>query len=190
LSGLNKILNVPPEVTPWHKTAQLFLEKKLSLPEIGKLMLINEAIGLIPADLDAKHIGINVLDNSALYDALVFGLLQRQPPDKPISYAELARLIDVSTRTVGSSVNRLCEKGVLEKEDNGRLGATYIAHPEKYERMPPWIINLTAALIDLHNQPKLESDTQGEVKETQFYRGFQVLRREIRDKFYRPPKQE
>lgn len=187
---MNNLLDAPLEVTPWHKTAQLFLEKKLSLPEIGKLMLINEAIGLISADLDAKQIGINVLDNSALYDALVFGLLQRQPPEKPISYAELARLIDVSARTIGSSVNRLCEKGVLEKEDNGRLGATYVVHPEKYDRMPPWIINLTAALIDLHNQPKLENTTQEEVKATQFYRGFQVLRREIRDKFYRPSKQE
>ena len=185
----NIILDTILDVTPWHRLAQIFLEKKIDLPEIGKLMIINTAIGLVEREENAKKIGINVIDNSDLYDALVFGLLKRQPTDQPISYTDLAALLNLTARIVGSAVNRLIKQQIIEKDERGRLGSLYTVYSERYELLPLWIIEFTAALIDLHNDPELKARTIEEVKETQFYRGFEVLRKEIREKFYHPRKE-
>jgi DNA-binding transcriptional ArsR family regulator len=149
-------------------------------------MIINEAIGLVPANEVAERIGIKVIDNSNLYDALVFGLLRRQPSETPISYSELADLLSLTPRVIGSSVNRLIKDKIVTKQERGRLGAVYVVYPERYKPLPTWIIEFTAALIELHNNPDLKKEVVGEVEQTQFFRGFEQLKRELRQKFYKP----
>lgn len=178
------------EITPWHKLAQIFLNKELDLPEIGKAMMISTAVGLIPKEPDAMKIAFNVLDNSELYEALVLGLLNRQPSDRPISYRDMAMLVGSTPRVIGAAVNRLIDKGEISKEDRGRLGSFFTIHHEKQRKLPVWVREFTAALIDLHNDPEFKAQVIEECKEIGFLKGFEVLRKELRDKFYRPSEKQ
>lgn len=173
------------EVNPWHRLAQVFLDRDLSLPEIGKALIIVSAVGLLEKQPEAINVGFNVLDNSQLHDALVLGLLKSQPDDKPISYSEIAKLLNVSQRVVGSAVNRLIERGEISKEDHGRSGAYYTVHEDKAPTLPLWVTRLTEALSELNNDPALKAQTVSEIAEINFRHGLTILQDELRNKFYR-----
>jgi hypothetical protein len=174
------------EVSYWHRLAQIFLNRDLSLPELGKALIIVSAVGILQDNPQAIHVGFNVLDNSELYDALILGLLKRQPTDKPIAYSDIARLLNVSQRVVGSSVNRLIQRGAISKEDHGRIGAFYTVHKADGKPLPLWVTEITAALIDLNNDPDLKARTEMEIAEINFKHGMNILRQELREKFYHP----
>lgn len=149
-------------------------------------MTINTVIGLIPDDQKAIPLEINILDNSALLDAIVVALLLRQPTDKSISYAEMASLLNTTQRTIGLSVNRLVAKDLIAKDDHGRLGTFYVVKQHGGLKLPAWIQDFTAALIELNNDADLKKQVREEISGIEFKRGLQVLQEELRDKFYRP----
>ena len=97
----------------------------------------------------------------------------------------MANLLNLSQRVVGSSVNRLIRRGEISKEDHGRLGAYYTVHRDTARRLPVWIKELTGALIDLDNNTDLKALAVAEANEIDFQRGIEVLKSELRDKFYR-----
>src|SRR5690606_5665309 len=105
--------------------------------------------------------------------------------DKPIAYSDMAKLLNVSQRVIGSAVKRLIERGEISKEDHGRIGAYYIVHHEKARTLPVWLAELTAALIDLNNNADLKASAVKETEEINFQRGLAVLKDELRAKFYR-----
>jgi hypothetical protein len=175
------------EITYWHLFAQLYQNEELSLPEIAKFMIIATSVGMIEDKRRKSGIGVNVLDNSQLHDALVLGLLDHQSPDKPISYNDMGQLLKKHPQTIGGSVNRLIAKGIVTKVDYGAAGAIYTVHQDmKPDDMPAWIARFTQALMQLHTNSDLRERTVIECKDIQYQQGLQVLKTELRDKFYRP----
>jgi hypothetical protein len=173
------------EITYWHRLAQLFLNHDLSLPEIGKTMIINSAIGLIEVNKGAPKVGVNVLDNSAFNEALVIGLLQKLAPDKAITFMEIGQLLNVNHRVAGYTITRLLKKEIISKRDYGTAGVFYTINADKKPALPPWVKDFTAALIDLHSDADFRARVIAECEEISFRRGFEVLKDEMREKFNR-----
>lgn len=173
------------ETTYWHRLAQLFLNRELSLQEIGKALIIVTAVGMIEDRQDAIRIGFNVLDNSELHDALVFGLIHGQRNGNPIAFTDMAKLLNVSDRVIGASVGRLVASGRIAKEDRGRAGSVYTIQPNQPAQIPVWILKFTEALAELNDDPKLKAQVVAECESIGFMRGMQVLKDELRSKFYR-----
>lgn len=179
------------ELTPWHVLAQLFENKEIDMGDIVRVMMISTAVGLIDDVWEkAGKVGLNVIDNTVLNDSLVLGLLTHQPPDKPITYRQMADLLQKHPQTVGSAVNRMIARGYLSKTDYGAAGAFYTIHEDIKPYLPVWIIEFTRALIELANDPELKAQAVAKCETIGFDKGLQALRKELREKFYRRQKPE
>ncbi len=178
------------DLTAWHLLAQLHAREELDMSEITKTMLINIAVGfLIETDGDKRvKVGYNALDKSDLYDRLVLVLVESQPKDKPITYAEMGAILKRHPQSISGSISRLRSNGVIDKEEFGTRGAFYTVFEQSKPPIPQWIENLARAMSDLHNDPELKAQAEKETERIGFKRGFQVLREELREKFYRPRK--
>lgn len=177
------------EPSHWQVMAQLFEDKEIELAEVVKMMLIATATGLIKDEWEqARKVGYRVLDNSELNNALVLGYLKQQPTDQPVTYRQMADILQRHPQTIGGAVNRLIAQGVISKEDFGAEGAFYTLHPETMPYLPVWVEEFTKALIELHRDPEVRAATVAYSKRINFMRGFEVLRAELRQKFYRARK--
>lgn len=175
------------EITYWHRLAQLYQNKELELSEIAKVWIINTAIGVIEDYPDMTKVGINVLDNSQINNTLVFGILHHHPEEELISYPEIGRMLKIHAQTVGKGVKQLVADGIINKEDFGSSGSTYtILRVPIY---PKWIMHFTKAIIELeYDEEGLRDEVIIQCEKIHFRRGMEILKEELRNKFYRRKK--
>lgn len=170
----------------WYILARLYQNKDLELAEVAKVLIINTSIGLIEDKKTFQRVGINVLDNSQIHSALVFGVIYHQPLGTLISYPEIGKLLLLHGRTVGIAVKKLIADGNISKEDFGASGSTYtILEVPNY---PRWVLLFTQAIVELSQNAALEAEINAECEEIQFKRGMETLKEELREKFYRRKK--
>lgn len=172
----------------WQRLAFLYLKEELDLAEIVKSSMIFSSAGFFGDTRDIQSIGINVLDNTELNSALVYGILyELQYHDvEKISYPKIGTMLTMHSQTVGKAVNRLIEETAILREDFGGAGSSYaIVDKRAY---PQWIFQFTKALVALWLDEKLKEEITKETEHIEFRRGMQVLKRELREKFYRPSK--
>lgn len=174
------------EITYWHRLVQLYHEDELDLAEIAKVWIINTAIGVIEDNPDMLKVGINVLDNSQINEALVYSVIAHLPDDQLVSYPEIGRMLSLHPQTVGRAVKSLIAEGVLSKEDYGASGSGYtILEQPTY---PKWIQHFAGAIVELHYDDELREAVAKECENIHFSRGMEVLKEELRKKFYRRKK--
>ena len=179
------------KATFWHNFAQLYLIGELDLSEIVKTMIINSRVGVFgDDDENAIPVGINVLDNSGLNDAMILGFLLHQPSDQPITYSTLGGYLKKSPQTAAGSIQRWIARGVLTKEDRGVLGAVYTIHDEMTPKLPSWLLRFTEAIIQLQHDPELRAAVEEQTANVRFQRGLEIMRQEVSEKFYRRSKRK
>jgi len=169
------------EVTYWHKFVCLYQTKEMDLSEIVRTWLINSVLGVIE-DNTKDTIGYGVLDNTRLYEALVTGLLRHETP-KPLLQADMADMLMCHTRTIRATLKRLEENGHVRKD-----GLHY--HLVNEPSIPVWIKEFTKAMIELRFDDELLARAREESAKIYFRRGLQVVRDELREKYYRPRKEK
>lgn len=170
------------ELTYWHKFAQFFQNGELALHEIAKVWVINTATGIIEDEPDMLKFGINVLDNSHINNALVFGILKHHPEGELISYPEIGRMLNLHPNTVGGAVKRLVADGFISKQDYGASGSIY--EIRQLPHYPKWIFNFTGAIAELEHNTELRIQAVEACKSIHFKRAMEVLKEELRKKFY------
>lgn len=168
------------KMTYWHKFACLYHMGELELPEIAKTWVINTMVGVI--EDDTKNMIGYGFDNSLLYETLVAGLLRDETP-KPLLQADMADMLMCHTRTIRSALKRLEEKGYVRKE-----GLHYRLINEPF--IPVWIREFTRAMVELRFDGELLAQAREESAKIYFRRGLQVIRDELREKYYRPRKEK
>lgn len=169
------------DITYWHRFAYMYLENELEIAEIVKFWMIATYAGVI-TDEKKKLIGINVLDNSQLNEALILGLLRAYPVGQPVTYEALGEIISKHVNTVGKAVKSMLKKGYLTKEPVYKSGAIYTV--EQDEHLPVWMIEFTEAVVQIATDEDVKKKVYEDCKGLGFKRGFQVLREEIVSKFY------
>jgi DNA-binding transcriptional ArsR family regulator len=173
----------------WRLLAQVYTNEEIDLSEVVKTMLIMTNVEMFDDEREKiEKIGYNLLDHSKLNDALVLGLLIHAPEGKPITYRELGEILKKHPQTVGGAVSRLTADGVVTKRDFGASGSIFTVHERMIPVLPNWILKFTHALMELHTDPELHARIEENAKSIKFKRGFEVLREELREKFYRPRK--
>lgn len=173
------------KLTYWHRFAYMYLEHELDIDEIVKVWIINTYARIVEDDTK-KLIGINVLDNSGLNEALILGLLRAFTPQKSIRYEEIAEIISKHYNTVLHTTQRLLKKGYVSKVDNYRNGAFYTV--VKDDHLPLWMIEFTQAIVDIRTNDELKKKVYDECKGINFRRGMEILKDEILAKFRLPPR--
>lgn len=174
----------------WQRLGALYLRGEVQLSEIAKAAIIFSASGFFGDTKNVQDIGVNVLDNSQFNNALVYGvLLSIQKTDvELLSYSKLGQILSLHPQTCGKAVNRLINDGIISREDFGSSGSNYsIIKQQSYAQ---WIFQLTSALVSLWMDEDLHAEVAREVEHVQFQRGLQVLKQELRDKFYHPKGKE
>lgn len=166
----------------WHRCAELYIRGQLRLPEIVKFWVIAETLGIVTDDV--PRVGYGITDNTRLNNSLVLGVLLAFPSENTLSYPEIARILRVHPNTVANTVRRLVDSGKLEKQDKGRSGTFYKVID--ISDVPVWIIEFTKALVELETDPELKAKVADEMKDVVFYRGWEVLKRELRGKGNKP----
>jgi len=164
----------------WHRFAYMFQMDELEMPEIVKFWMIATYAGVIQDD-KSLLIGVNVLDNSLLNEALLLGLIRAFPDDEPITYRQLAEIIGKHPNTVGSAMKRMFEKGYLSKSEPTVHGAYYTIEDDSH--LPKWMIEFAQALVDIETDEDFKKKVYEDCQGLGFKRGFQVLRKEIVAKF-------
>jgi len=168
------------ELTYWHRFAYMYLAKELDIAEIVKVWMINTYAGVIEDDTE-KLIGINVLDNSLLNEALILGMLKAYPDGQPLKYGDLATIMDKHYNTIGNAVKRMLEKGYLDKQGVSQNGSIYTVVDDSH--LPQWIVDFTAAIVEIETNPDVKKTVFDACKDIGFKRGLQVLKWEILEKF-------
>lgn len=164
----------------WHRFAYMFQMDELEMPEIVKFWMIATYAGVIEDD-KSLLIGVNVLDNSLLNEALLLGLIRALPDDEPIRYQQLGDMIGKHVNTVGRAMKRMFEKGYLSKSDKFMHGAFYTIEDDSH--LPKWMIEFAQALVEIETDEDFKKKVYEDCEGLGFKRGFQVLREEIVAKF-------
>jgi hypothetical protein len=167
------------DITPWHLLAFLYQQDELSLPEIVKLCIINQTIGLIEDTGDTIRIGYDFFENSALYDALTIGLLSY--PNPPLQ-VDMSKILKLTPKTIGNVMKRLQEKKHVTK-----WGIQYRL-TDDLPALPLWVFRFTEGLADLHFKRELAEYVIQTYGEIHFKRGLELVRAEMRRKYYHPRK--
>lgn len=170
----------------WQRLAYLYLRGEVELAEISKAAIIFSAAGFFGDSKNVQDIGINVLDNSDFNSGLVYSVLYSlQKTDQELmSYSKLGNILSLHSQTVGKAVNRLIDAKVISREDFGSSGSRYaILEKRTYAN---WIFQFTDALVALWLDENLREEIAKETEHVQFQRGMDILKRELREKFYRP----
>lgn len=165
--------------TYWHRFVCLYHMGELELAEIVKTWIINTSLGVIHDDTD-EIIGYGVLDNTRLYEALIAGLLCHETP-KPLLQADMADMLMCHTRTIRSALKRLEDNGFVQKD-----GLHYRLVKEPV--IPLWIREFTKAMLELRFDDELLTAARQESAKIHFKRGVQIVKEELREKYYRPRK--
>lgn len=174
------------EITTWHRNAYMLMTGELRLAELVKFWIIAREMHLLEDDVPS--IGMSVMDNSRLHEALVLGLIYHFPKNQPISYPQMGGMLNFHFQTIAKSVKRLLQERVLEKRSSGSEGAVYTI--TQMPEIPLWIMEVTKALVEMESDPEVKKRVFEDCKTIDFKRGFAVLREELREKFYRPHKKE
>jgi hypothetical protein len=165
----------------WYRFAELFLTNKLELAEIVKFWVIGTEVKLLDDERNVQRIGYNIIDKSDLNDGLVLGAIFYISQDRFISYEQIGQIIKYSPRTIASSIKRLLEENYISKLESTSEGTRYSVPQEP--KIPLWMLFFTKALVDLYYDHKLKGEIAEECSSIQFQRGFQVLRRELKEKY-------
>ena len=113
--------------------------------------------------------------------SLILGMIHAYSTGKPIKYEQLAKILNKHPNTVARAVKRLLEKGSLNKRDDGIRGAIYTVEDISY--LPQWIVQFTAAIIQIETNADIKEAVYQDCKGLGFRRGLAVLKQEILDKF-------
>lgn len=166
-------------VNYWHKFVCLYHMSELELSEIVKTWVINTSLGVIADDTD-EIIGYGVLDNTRLYDALVAGLL-RHDTTKPLLQSDLADMLMCDKRTIRNALRRLEDNGFVTRDG---MHYRIVNEPQ----IPLWIREFTQAMLELRFDDELLTTARKESADIHFKRGVQIVKEELREKYYRPRK--
>lgn len=174
----------------WQRLACLYLKKELELTEIVKASIIFSAGGFLGDVRNVKDIGVNVFDHSDLNSALIYGILYslQEADEELVSYTKISKIISLHPQTIGKAVNRLIKENTISREDFGSSGSRYVIIEKPNYAI--WIFQFTNALVALWLDEKLREEIEKEVEHVEFQRGMDVLKRELREKFYRPSKKK
>ena len=134
----------------WQNLAYLYQTEQLDLSEITKAAIIFTVAGFFGDEKDVLSVGINVIDNTAINSALVFGIISALPDDESISYPYMGKLLLMHPSTIGRAVKRLVKDEIVSKQDYGSAGSLYTI--EETPNYPKWIFLFSAALIEVENK--------------------------------------
>lgn len=174
------------QANEWDRLAYLYRVGQVELWELVRAFYILSSVGFF--DDDAKQIGYGIIDNAELHNAFVLAVIKAYG-DNRVSYTDISEVLGYKLKTVNSIVMRLVKRGMLEKQDINRSGTIY-GVSSSMPKIPKWIDNIAASLIRIYQDEKFKRVVADECKDVSFVRGFQVMQKEVREKYYRRDKEQ
>lgn len=165
------------KITFWHAFAHYYLTKQLELAEIVKWMMIAVYTGVIEDD-EGKQIGVNVLDNRQLHQAIVLGMISAYGEERSVSYSQLSEYVPVSMYAVRDYVKALEKDGKVTRLDRYQTmhGVRYEA---KTDHLPAWMMEFTSAIVEVEENPEFKQAVWKRFKNRNFIKGWEVLKAEV-----------